>query len=148
MVLQLLHYCTKSSLSHPALAAGSLVFWLMFLLFKMQPVTRKARKKINHTSEGELQLLGHHYNKFIFHFHNTTLLLPLLLPGQEKPLIPKAHYYLKELPCIRKHEGCGKLQKSQLFCHRLMTSEQLKEFIDKPTEDEWTRMKEAGFMTY
>lgn len=49
VVLQLLHYCTKSSLSQSALAAGSLVFWLMFLLFKMQPVTRKAiTKKISH----------------------------------------------------------------------------------------------------
>jgi len=44
-------------------------------------------------------------------------------------------------------KGVGKLQESEFICDRHMTSEQLKEFIDKPTE-EWTRMKEEVFMLY
>lgn len=38
--------------------------------------------------------------------------------------------------------------KELVYLSQAYVSEQSKEFIDKPTEEECTRMKEAGFMPY
>lgn len=40
------------------------------------------------------------------------------------------------------------LRNGQFVCRRHMMSGQLREFIDKSTEEEWTGMKETGFMPY
>lgn len=66
MVLQLLQSGPKGWFSHSVFA-----FWLVFFYSKCHQL--QGSKK-NHPSEAELQLLGHWHNKFIFHFHNTTLI--------------------------------------------------------------------------